>query len=44
MTNDGGPALAPPVGYETWLHYAVETMDTRNVYLEWRSGEQPQWS
>ena len=26
--------LTPPQGYQSWLHYAVETMDTRNLEIE----------
>lgn len=26
--------LPPPKGYQSWLHYAVETMDTRSLEIE----------
>lgn len=29
-----GNKLLPPVGYATWLDYAVETFDTRGPALE----------
>lgn len=35
--------LAPPDGYESWLEYAVDTMDTRDLFLDHASGGQRQW-
>ena len=26
--------VRPPEGYESWLEYAVKTMDTRSAYLD----------
>ncbi len=28
------PLLKPPKGFRSWLHYAVETMDTRLLHVE----------
>jgi hypothetical protein len=30
----GSENLTPPQGYQSWLHYAVETMETRSLELE----------
>jgi len=41
----GAPAvpLPPPVGYATWLDFAVSTLDTRRLENEIRWGHQPHW-
>jgi hypothetical protein len=37
------PTLPPPVGYKSWLAYAVATMETRSLYNELSWGNEPQW-
>lgn len=34
MTLPTPQTCPPPAGYETWLDYAVATMDTRSAYHE----------
>lgn len=34
MTPSTSQTRPPPAGYETWLDYAVATMDTRSAYHE----------
>ncbi len=33
----------PPSGYDSWLEYAVATMDTRRLASEHALGHHPQW-
>ena len=33
--------LAPPKGHASWLDYAIETMETRELFLEVCWGESP---
>ena len=35
--------LPPPLGYESWLAYALATMDVRSLENDHDSGLQPQW-
>ena len=35
--------LPPPAGYESWLAYAIATMDVRSLENDHDSGLQPQW-
>ena len=37
------PTLPPPVGYKSWLAYAVATMETCSLYNELSWGNEPQW-
>lgn len=34
-------SLKPPPGYESWLDYAIETMDTRTIFLDQLNGPSP---
>ena len=35
--------MTPPRGYRSWLHYAVATMETRDLFLEHCSGDENLW-
>lgn len=35
--------LLPPTGYNSWLDYAVATMDTRSLFNDLAWGREPQW-
>lgn len=35
--------LPPPASYESWLSYAIATMDVRSLENDSRDGLQPQW-
>ena len=37
------PDLKPPEGYDSWLAYAIDTMDTRSLYNQQIMDDNPYW-